>query len=345
VFNEEIWMELRALHRQGWSISELARKFNLNRRTVARYIAAEDVPGYAQRDCPAELSQEQLAYVIRRLEVCGTIRATTLYREVTAELGYAGSYVSFARRVRVLRPLEVKEPEIRFETDPGVQVQLDWTTLGHWLLGTEMVELKALVAILGFSRMVAVALATDQTRATTLSLVPRLLAELGGSPREVLTDRDVVFVIGESAERRPIFASEWVDQTMALSTTPRACRPYRPKTKGKVERIISEVKHDFLPWVTGRPLPPRPALLDYEDLARTWAHDVVACRRHRTTGRVVSEAWEEERDRLLPIPDHLVTLWKGRSVDPGNVVSITTARTGGETVEHRDLSSYERVAP
>jgi transposase len=345
VFDKEIWMELRALHRQGWSISELARKFNLNRRTVARYVAADDAPSYGQRHCPAELSEAQLAYVKRRLAICSTLRATTLYREVTDDLGYGGSYVSFARRVRVLRPLEVKEPEVRFETAPGVQVQIDWTTLGHWALGTEMVELKALVAILGFSRMVAIAVATDQTRATTLSLIPRLLHELGGSPQEVLTDRDVAFVIGETAEHRPVFAPEWVDQTLALSTTPRACRPYRAKTKGKVERIIQEVKADFLPWLTGQGLPPRPSLSDYEERARTWAHDVVARRTHRTTGRIVGEAWDEERTHLEVIPARLTTLWSGRDIDPVNVIDIAAARDGGNTVEHRDLSAYARVAP
>lgn len=345
MFDKEIWMELRALHRQGWSISELARKFNLNRRTVARYVVADDAPSYSQRPCPADLNEAQLAYVTRRLEVCHTIRATTLYREVTSELDYTGSYVSFARRVRVLRPLEIKEPEIRFETAPGIQAQIDWTTLGRWALGTEMVELKALVAILGFSRMVAIALATDQTRATTLSLIPRLLHELGGSPDEVLTDRDVAFVIGETAQHRPIFAPEWVDQALALQTTPRACRPYRAKTKGKVERIIQEVKADFLPWLTGQGLPPRPSLYDYEAFARTWARDVVAQRRHRTTGRVVGEAWDEERAHLEPIPEHLLVLWGGREVDAVNVIGIAAARSGGDVVEHRDLSAYARVAP
>ena len=345
MFDEEIWMELRALHRQGWSISELARKFNLNRRTVARYVAAEDAPTYAQRACPAELNEAQLAYVKRRLEICKTIRATTLYREITADHGYTGSYVSFARRVRALRPAEIKEPEIRFETAPGVQVQIDWTTLGHWSLGTDVVELKALVAILGFSRMVAIAIATDQTRATTLSLIPRLLHEVGGSPKEVLTDRDVAFVIGETAEHQPVFAPEWVDQALALSTIPRACRPYRAKTKGKVERVIQEVKADFLPWLTGQGLPPHPTIADYEALARTWSEEVVACRRHRTTGRIVGEAWEQERIHLTPIPQRLVSLWEARVVDPANVIDIAAVRAGGETVEHRDLSTYARVAP
>jgi transposase len=289
MFSEELWMILRALHRQGWSIAALAREFNLNRRTVRRYVDTDLAPGYAPRACPADLNEAQLAHVVRRLGVCGTLRATTLYREVT-ELGYAGSYPSFARRVRGLRQQQHQEPTIRFETDPGVQTQMDWCDLGAWPLGAEIVELKALVGILGFSRHVAVRFAIDQTRATTLELVPWVLHELGGATEEILTDRDAVFVIGETSDKRAIFAPEWVDLTMTLSTSPRACRAYRAKTKGKVERVVREVKEDLLPWLTGQGLPPRPSLYDYDELARRWATEVVATRRHRTTraGRVRS---------------------------------------------------------
>jgi hypothetical protein len=33
------------------------------------------------------------------------------------------------------------EPEVRFETAPGVQTQADWKHIGSWPLGDEMVEL------------------------------------------------------------------------------------------------------------------------------------------------------------------------------------------------------------
>jgi lambda repressor-like predicted transcriptional regulator len=39
-------MDLHALHRHGWSISALARKFHLNRRTVRRELAAGAPPGW-----------------------------------------------------------------------------------------------------------------------------------------------------------------------------------------------------------------------------------------------------------------------------------------------------------
>jgi transposase len=59
-------------------------------------------------------------------------------------------------------------------------------------------RLQALVAVLGYSRMVAVRFATDTTRATTLGLLVELLAMLGGAPTEVLSDRDPALVARQS---------------------------------------------------------------------------------------------------------------------------------------------------
>ena len=49
---EEIWMDLRALRRHGWSISALAREFHLNRRTVRRELAAGAPRRYSRRGRP-----------------------------------------------------------------------------------------------------------------------------------------------------------------------------------------------------------------------------------------------------------------------------------------------------
>lgn len=344
MFNEEIWMDLRALHRQGWSIAALAREFNLNRRTVARYVDEAELPSYGSRPCPADLGPDQLAHVIRRLEICKTIRATTLFREVQ-ELGYQKSYVSFARRVRLLRTIEPAEPEVRFETGASVQVQMDWTELGAWQLGDEVIELKAWVAVLGFSRAVAFRLATDKTRATTLGLIPQVLSDLGGCPDEILTDRDPALVIGETSDKRAIFAPEWVDLALSLGTSPKACRPYRAKTKGKVERVIREIKEDFLPWLSGQALPPRPALADYEALARRWSQEVVGTRRHRTTRRIVADAWIEEQPLLRPIPSRLLERSLGETTRTAEIIDLSAIKAQGALVEHRSLDDYEQVAP
>jgi transposase len=345
---EEDWLVMHALHTQhGWSISTIAKEFGVDWRTARRYASAEVVPRYAPRVGPAELTEAQAAHVRRRLDRCPDLRATTLHREL-AELGYEGSYPSLVRRVRALRPNDADlDPLVRFETGPGCQVQVDWTDAGTWLLGRDLRKLHAFVGVLGYSRMVAVRFAIDTTRPTTLRLCARTLADLGGAPAEVLSDRDPALVIGETPSHRPVFAPEWSDLTATLGTRPRACRPRRAKTKGKVERAIREVKEDFLRWLTGQVLPASPSIGDYDRYARRWALEVVAPRRHRTTGRIVAEAWAEERPLLRQIPGRILASLEGDRAgnQTSSMIHLRALRAAGEQVEHRELADYEAVAP
>jgi len=232
----EIWMELHVLHQHGWSISALAREFGLNWRTVQRELASPGPRRYPERARPTALTEAQLRHVERRLGVCPPLRGTDLHGELCREYGYTGSYPAFARHLRHLRPAQVRDPAIRFETDPGVQTQADWAHVGVWPLADGMVELHAMVTILGCSRAPAIRFATDCTRGTSLERLVRCLDDLGGVTREVLTDRDPAFCIGATSDGRAILAPEWVDLSRLLGLVPKACRPYRAQTQGKVER-------------------------------------------------------------------------------------------------------------
>jgi transposase len=255
-------MDLRALHRHGWSTSALARRFGLNRRTVAREVAAAGPRPYPPRAAKHPLTPAQLAHIERRLLVCPVLRATDLHRELQRDFGYSGSYASFGRQLRPLRPAVITEPEVRFETAAGVQTQVDWKHLGAWPLGEEVVPLHALVAVLGHSRMPAIRIATSCTRQVTFERLLRCLDDLGGVSRELLTDRDTVFCTAGGS----LLSPEWLDLCELLGTVPRLCRPYRAKTKGKVERVNREVQESFLAWLTGQPLSPRPT----HGLAAAW---------------------------------------------------------------------------
>jgi transposase len=335
-------MELHVLRRHGWSISALAREFGLSRRTVKRELEAKGARRYPRRRSTTELTAAQLAHVRRRLEICPSIRGTDLYAELRTEYSFAASYPTFQRLLRQLRPATLREPEIRFETGPGVQTQVDWAHLGLWPVGEHMVELYAMVAVLGCSRAVAIRVATDLTRVTSLERLVRCLDDLGGVTREVLTDRDAAFCIGSTSDGRAILAPDWVDLCALLGTVPKACRPYRAKTKGKVERVIREVKESFLAWLSGQPLAPRPSLADYDALARRWVEEVVLRRRHRTTKRVVGDAWIEEEPQLSAIPAHVLANFVGdRPGVAAPLVVDITPRLLGEHVEVRSLGEYE----
>ncbi len=344
--SEDTWMELHALARHGWSIAALAREFGLDWRTVKKYATTGAPPRYRPRVRPAELTAAQTAHVERRLTACPDLRATVLLRELADEYGYTGSYASLRRRLAVLRPATAAEPVLRFETGPGEQTQGDWADVGAWPLGDATAPLFAFVAILGFSRMVAVRFATDKTRPTTLRSIVRCVDDLGGATADFLTDRDTALMAGSRADGAPIYAPEWLDVAALLGTRPRACRPYRAKTKGKVERVIRELKEDFLAWLAGQALPGRPTLAWYDEAARRWAIEVHAKRRHRTTGRVIGEAWADERPLLLPVSGRLVARMEGADTLvplPTPVSASRTPAAAGETVEVRPLAAYAEL--
>jgi transposase len=250
VESEELWMELHVLHQHGWSVSALARHFKLNRRTVRWELDAGRPRGYPQRAPRHPFNAAQLAHIERRLLVCPVIRATDLHHELRTEYGYLGSYWTFLRQVRPLRPVTPREPEVRFETLPGVQTQADWKHIGRWPLGEELVELHAMVAILGHSRMPAIRIAASCTREVSFERLVRCLDDLGGVTRELLTDRDTVFC--NHAAAGPLFVPEWVDLCELLGAVPRACRPYRAKTKGARRVVISPVRTLCTPSRAGK---------------------------------------------------------------------------------------------
>jgi transposase len=336
-------MELHVLHQHGWSIIALAREFGLNWRTVKREVTSPGPRAYPTRAEPTALTEVQLRHVERRLAVCPTLRGTDLHAELCRDYDYTGSYPAFARKLRRLRPPRIREPLVRFETDPGMQTQADWAQLGVWPLHDGVTELSALVAILGCSRAPAIHFATDRTRATTFTCLVRCLDDLGGTTREILTDRDPAFCIGATGDGRAILAPEWVDLAALLGVVPKACRPYRAQTKGKVERMVRELKESFLPWLSGQILPAQPTLADYDALARRWISEVVLLRRHRTTGHVVGEAWAKEQAELTPIPMRILAGAPAGAIPARPAVNVIdlAARRAGEQVQIRELADYD----
>jgi hypothetical protein len=133
-----------------------------------------------------------------------------------------------------------------------------------------------------------------------------------------------------------------VDLCALLGLVPKACRPYRAKTKGKVERMVRELKESFVPWLTGQVLPLRCTLGDYDRLAQSWIRELVLPRRHRTTQRFVGKAWLEERARLRPIPSRILESFNYELLVPSTPIVVDEQqRQLGELVEIRSLAEYE----
>jgi hypothetical protein len=113
-----------------------------------------------------------------------------------------------------------------------------------------------------------------------------------------------------------------------------------------VERVIRELKEGFLAWLTGQVLPERPTLAWYDAAARRWTTEIVAARRHRTTKRVIGEAWATERPLLTPVSRRVLARFEGlETLVPVPVPTTPRPRLVvlGETVEVRPLAVYAEL--
>jgi hypothetical protein len=102
-------------------------------------------------------------------------------------------------------------------------------------------------------------------------------------------------VIGE-AGGSIVYNRTLIDFARHYGFQPRACRPYRAKTKGKVERPYRYIREDFFLARSFRNLD------DLNAQLRHWLDTIANPRVHATTQRVVNEAFAEEKPHLRTLP-------------------------------------------
>ena len=109
-----------------------------------------------------------------------------------------------------------------------------------------------------------------------------------------------------------------IDLARRYGFQPRACRPYRAKRKGKVERPFRYIREDFFLGGVSRNLD------DLNEQLRHWLDTVANPRLHATTNRVVKEAFAEERASLnaLPVAPYRALLRLERRASHEGTVSV-----------------------
>jgi hypothetical protein len=150
--------------------------------------------------------------------------------------------------------------------------------------------------VLGSSRWLWARFVLHQDLQTVLRCHIAAFADLGGVPEEILYDRMKTAVIGEAAEGGIVYNRTLLDFAGHYRFHPKACRPYRAKTKGKVERPFRYIRQDFFLGRSFRNLD------DLNAQLAEWLATVANVRMHATTRRVVAEAFAEEKPKLQELP-------------------------------------------
>ncbi|NKQ12723.1 IS21 family transposase [Pseudomonas sp. SST3] len=305
MLSKEQHVEIGVLIRQGLSIRAIARQMHCSRNTVRRHLKLQAVrqpPVYGPRVERASKLAPFEDYLHQRIDAARPhwIPATVLLREIR-EQGYQGGYSILTSFLLALKSKSA-EPAVRFETEPGEQMQVDFTVIRR---GKD--PLLAFVATLGWSRATYVVFSRREDSAAWCVGIEKALRHFGGTPRKLLFDNAKAVVLARDAygpgEHR------WNPALLMLAErygfTPKVCRPYRAQTKGKVERFNHYLKNSFVVPLAAS-LKQVDLLLNVEvanSKIGPWLTDIANARVHATTGEIPQHRLDTEVHHLLPLPE------------------------------------------
>ena len=287
------------LHRQGLSVSAIARQVGVDRKTVRNYLAKGLEPSTYKKRAPAPGVVDRFEPYLRGApgDLSRPDNSTRrLFREIK-ERGYSSGYSVVRDRVREIRPARSAAYEVRFETPPGEQAQVDFARFEVEFVDEPRVRriVWLFSMVLGYSRLMWARFVLHQDLQSACAAISRFEA-FGGAPRELLYDRMKTAVIGEGRRRTRHLQPRPRRLARHYGFQPRACRPIGAKTKGKVERPFRYIREDF--FHSRRRFH---NLDDLNEQLRHWLDAVANPRVHATTNRVVNEAFAEERTSLAPL--------------------------------------------
>ncbi|MGH2621257.1 MAG: IS21 family transposase [Anaerolineales bacterium] len=293
MLGREVWGEIHQLFEvEKWTKSAIARELGLDVKTVRRCLRQREWTPYRRQAAPDTLLSAHAEFLDRRAPEVG-YSARILFQELVGARGYTGSYETVKRFVRPLRQeLRVAErATVRFETPPGLQSQIDWGQ-ARILFRSGWQVRHIFVLTLGFSRRAFYLGCRNEMLATFLDAHERAFEYFGGRTKEHLYDRPrtICRPRGDgSVEWNPTFRSfahYW-------GFEPRLCRPYRARTKGKVEAGVRYFKINFLP---GRSFYDD---LHFDEQLAEWTATIADLRLHGTTHERPIDRFQREKASLV----------------------------------------------
>jgi transposase len=318
---DEVTAMLR-LHALGWGSKRIARELGCDRKTVKRYLRSGGWRPYRSPHRPGQLDglENWLAERFRRHRG----NADVVRQELASEHGVTVSLRTVERAVQGLRQDLVADSKatVRFETPPGQQLQIDFGTTAVEIEGERM-RIHLFVATLGYSRRNFVAAFRHERQSAWMTGLEAAFRHFDGVPREVLIDNPKTLVTHHDRETREVtfndrfhaFARYW-------GFRPRACAPYRARTKGKDENGVGYVKRNAL---AGRRFASWEA---FEAHLAQWMRTIADVRVHGTTGeRPIDRFQAAEAASLRPLngrPPYLQMRELHRKVQADGTVGIDT---------------------
>jgi transposase len=337
MLSKEDYAVIKALNERGVYQKDIATQLKVHPKTISRALKRGRAPKRGRKRQGSKL--EPYKAQIDQLLAEGVWNAVVIFREIEAA-GYEG-------KLTILRDyMRAGRATVRFETKPGQQLQSDWAEIVTTIAGQET-KVHFQVNTLGYSRRFHFWCTDSQDAEHTYEGLIRSLEYFGGVPQEVLVDNQKAAVLKHPASGQVRFNERFVDLADRYGFVPRACRPYRARTKGKDERMVGYVKGHF--FVRYRAFD---SWAHLNQLAEQWLAQEADQRRHGTVREVVAERFKRELPTLGPLPAQRYdtayhqtrqVAWDGYIDVNGNRYSVPGELTGQRVTVRLGLDDTLRV--
>ncbi|HDZ37669.1 MAG TPA: IS21 family transposase [Marinobacter sp.] len=293
MLSKEDFVVIKALKRRGVYQKDIAEQLGVHAKTVSRALKRGEAT-QGTRKCRVR-KLDSFKATVNRLLSEGVWNAVVILREIQ-EQGYSGGYTMLLEYIAPKRALRAGRQTVRFETKPGQQLQSDWGEITTVMAGCE-IKVSFIVNELGYSRRFHFWCADSQDAEHTYEGLVRSFEYLGGTVEEVLVDNQKTAVLEHPVKGTVRFNERFLDLALHYGFSPRACRPYRARTKGKCERMVGYIKQHFFQryrvfesWA------------HLNQLAEQWLHDEADQRMHGTVKEIVAARFAQELPALGPLP-------------------------------------------
>ena len=296
VVEGEIVTAIRELADRGWGSKAIARELGVARNTVRRYRRHPVVAGQQVR-APRRLTEDVVA-AAQTLYTGEAEQNAVVVHRLLRDQGRAIGLRTVQRAVAPVRQAQraADVATVRVETAPGAQMQIDFGEKRVTIAGTA-VTVFLLVAVLSYSRRTFVKAFLHERQDDWREGIAAAFGHFGGVVLTVLGDNARALVRGrDRATGTVTFQPGYLAFCRDWDVQPRACAPYRARTKGKVESGVKFVKRNAL---AGRTFASVAAL---EQHLAQWM-DEADQRVHGTTHeRPCDRFVREEQAALRPLP-------------------------------------------
>ena len=342
MISKEEFVVIHTLHGQDISIREIAKILGLNRRTVTKRLKEKDLKPYKKRIYSSKLDEFK-DYIDKRIRDAhpDKIPSTVILDEIK-DMGYEGSLRTLQKYTksvydRLKTDRDKIEKIVRFETDKGFQAQVDWTTIR-----TGRNPIYAFVMVLSYSRTAFVYFTDSMRQDVFQSCHIKAFDYFGGIPKTILYDnlKSVVIQRDVYGKNRHRLNNSFLDFSKGLFV-PRVCKPYRAKTKGKVERFNLYLKNNFYKPLRAKlkntPIDITPEILNAYIFS--WL-EKANNRTHATTKRKPYDMLKEELPYLSKLPNGLF-----EELDKGSKKPINASEVINQVSHpyYTNLTEYEQL--